>query len=548
MVAPHNFTNELTRSTIHKTLDFLGIDDTSVGADGESKRINPVELVAGAGGILNDGTVPMAADLTMGGWEIRETNGVYFREVTDPTAVSNEVIVYAKDNGGTSHLYARTDDGTVHDLLGGGIADWQEAYEADSSLDVTAAEGSPTIANSTDATDLLTLTRTFAGAGRALNVTMGASTTGDAVYITAASGATGYALVIQDAAAVAARISRSGTFFVANGSITAPSVAALNDPDSGVFFTGSDSTRVVAGGSGSYGMVLINSNQIQLITSASARIDVSSTGVIFSVQARLPGGATATPGLAFSAETNLGLYRSAAQTMRFAAGNADRILFASSAWGPIGDVPYSQFTANTPTRFVAVGGTTSTRDFGFEGGTLSASTAIRQDIFRITGTINQSGSAVGYTGILLNATETATVGADNRLLDLQVGGASKFRWLSGSGGDVVHTTGEVTSSAGTVVIATVALDDESVYNFVLEGVARDQSGTSVERCGVIVHGMAYREGGGGATLSVATVNSHASPHCAISLQANGNSIEAFGANSSGLSIKYRVLLRWQKVS
>lgn len=48
-------------------------------------------------------------------------------------------------------------------------------------------------------------------------------------------------------------------------------------------------------------------------------------------------------------------------------------------------------------------------------------------VLNLSPTINQTGSASGsYTGILLNATETSVLGTSNRLIDLQVGGSSRF--------------------------------------------------------------------------------------------------------------------------
>ncbi|MBY0316402.1 MAG: hypothetical protein K2Q26_12820, partial [Bdellovibrionales bacterium] len=48
-------------------------------------------------------------------------------------------------------------------------------------------------------------------------------------------------------------------------------------------------------------------------------------------------------------------------------------------------------------------------------------------VLNLSPTINQTGTASGsYTGILLNAIETSVLGTANRLMDLQVGGASRF--------------------------------------------------------------------------------------------------------------------------
>lgn len=68
--------------------------------------------------------------------------------------------------------------------------------------------------------------------------------------------------------------------------------------------------------------------------------------------------------------------------------------------------------------------------------TLNSGTAYGE---KILPTVNQSGSA-GYTGLLVNVTETATGSGTKKLLDLQVDGVSKF---------FVDSTGAVTSNVGT---------------------------------------------------------------------------------------------------
>ena len=102
--------------------------------------------------------------------------------------------------GSPGDVYWRTDDGTSSTAYmhtgaatsnsdwaefgpGGGVSELQGAYDGGNDIVATAAR-SIDFSNSVDLTDLLTLTRTFAGAGRALNVTMGATATGDAVHVT----------------------------------------------------------------------------------------------------------------------------------------------------------------------------------------------------------------------------------------------------------------------------------------------------------------------------------------------------------------------------
>ena len=66
-------------------------------------------------------------------------------------------------------------------------------------------------------------------------------------------------------------------------------------------------------------------------------------------------------------------------------------------------------------------------------GDMRASSGL-QSFMYLTPTIKQTSTA-GYNGILLNVTETTLGSGENNLLDLQVGGTSKFS--VGNGGEVI---------------------------------------------------------------------------------------------------------------
>lgn len=74
-------------------------------------------------------------------------------------------------------------------------------------------------------------------------------------------------------------------------------------------------------------------------------------------------------------------------------------------------------------------------------GTLTGSSGV-QNIFRVQVTANQSSTA-GYTGLLLNITETSTGSGTKSLADLQIGGSSKFK-VDNTG--AVTATGAITGS------------------------------------------------------------------------------------------------------
>ncbi len=72
-----------------------------------------------------------------------------------------------------------------------------------------------------------------------------------------------------------------------------------------------------------------------------------------------------------------------------------------------------------------------------------------QIMMEVIPTIDQSSTA-GYTGIKLNVTETATGSGDKNLLDLQVGGSSKYK---------VNSAGDLTMAGDLVVSGTVTAEE-----------------------------------------------------------------------------------------
>jgi hypothetical protein len=119
-------------------------------------------------------------------------------------------------------------------LTASGFDTLQTAYAAGNTITVTAVNGVVDISNATDATDLLHLTQTFAGAGKALLITMGASATGAGLCVV--NSGSGNAVEVKDGAnnifvvdgtgAVSLTALTASTFSTAAGDLSLSSIAA----------------------------------------------------------------------------------------------------------------------------------------------------------------------------------------------------------------------------------------------------------------------------------------------------------------------------------
>jgi len=84
-------------------------------------------------------------------------------------------------------------------ISSGGGESLQQTYAIGNTIAVTTANGALQFSNTADVTNVLELSRTFAGAGSALTVSMGATTTGIGVDIDSVAGATGVLVDITNA-------------------------------------------------------------------------------------------------------------------------------------------------------------------------------------------------------------------------------------------------------------------------------------------------------------------------------------------------------------
>jgi len=169
-----------------------------------------------------------------------------------------------------------------------------------------------------------------------------------------------------------------------------------------------------------------------------------------------------------STSTGIAFYNTADQTTNFERvigswnANVWSITTASGGTGVLrqirfGNTYYFQSDVNAnsgnPKVSIAGSGSTSTNFLNIGGVTLSGSSGTQYSV-RIANTVNQTGSAA-YTDLLINRTETAVGTGAQLLLDLQVGGNSKFR---------VDNTGTWLMTENTSLQLDPALSADGTYN------------------------------------------------------------------------------------
>lgn len=146
-----------------------------------------------------------------------------------------------------------------------GSATLQSAYEGGNTIAVVNANGSVTFSNSADTTDVVTIERTFAGAGRGLVVTTGASVTGSALFVN--NSGSGHALHIQDGGADVVVVRHNSDVEVRSafgGDILLRTQRTGNDSAGHIII---ESHHDGVGGSGDAGHVIISSQKSGAATS-----------------------------------------------------------------------------------------------------------------------------------------------------------------------------------------------------------------------------------------------------------------------------------------
>jgi hypothetical protein len=156
----------------------------------------------------------------------------------------------------------------------------------------------------------------------------------------------------------------TGALAVVAGTVTSPGIGISGDLNTGIYSPGADQLAVTAGGTG--------------------RLFVSTTAVSSSLAINHPLGASGTPSITFSGDTNTGIWSPSADAMAVSTAGAERVRFASDGKVGIG--------TTSPARLLDVAGDAS--------------------IYGVR--VGRGNSAIGSnTALGTNALDAVTTGADN---------------------------------------------------------------------------------------------------------------------------------------
>lgn len=500
----------------------------------------------------------------------------------------NEVEAPVFANGNWSGWYRVMRD--VVNYIAGGSTSLQAAYALGNTVSVAAADGAIAFSNGTDATDVLQLSRTFAGAGRALDITMGATCTSDALRVR--NSGNGSAIQVCDGSSPVIEVTGAGAVALTPTFNTDATIRALS--------AGNIVLDVQNGGGGA---VIIRN-----FGSATSQTKIDTTKI-------QPNAAyTIKPGDVVGAD---------GWTVLVQAGDGDnggqlilrdgRTLLGGSDGGILveagdavvikgigGTIDLHGIGAVTPTLQIqnpyiitekgdntlgtgvpAIQFVGSAAGIGIGGNQISlcgggiAALVVDPALFTGTGAkvgtliqpqVNQSGAG-SYTALKVNVTELGTGSGSKLLLDLQLGGVSKASVdragllqsvtaqvktpAAGAFTDsdeVTLTAGVKTTDATVTTLATLALDDGAVYWVMARVVARGTAG--VERAAYYKWACVYRQGGGAATqqgtTAAVTADIETTAGMDATIDVNGNNARVRVTGIAATTINWVCTLTYQR--
>ena len=158
----------------------------------------------GTAGIELQGNATTALSINAAGTSVLfdDTASADFMErAGDPGGTANQGKIYTKDVSTVTQLFYQDSAGVVTQLSAAAAATLQSAYVAGNTISVTTGEGAVQISDSADLTNTLEVSRTFAGGGVGVAITMGAggeAVTGTGLDAYSGTGATGDTAVFQN--------------------------------------------------------------------------------------------------------------------------------------------------------------------------------------------------------------------------------------------------------------------------------------------------------------------------------------------------------------
>lgn len=200
-----------------------------------------------------------------------------------------------------------------------------------------------------------------------------------------------------------------------NGTPAAPTFSFSSDPDTGMFRSGANALGFSTGGTE---RATLSSAGLWTTTGG-----VSSTTGTFSGVVDGANGTGAAPSFTFTSDPDTGVFRSGANALGLSTGGTERFTLTSSGhFFPFVTSTYDLGGSSNLFRDAYIG-----RQAVVTQGAITASTPF------ITQTATWNNAGVTFVNLFANVTDTASA-AGSLLVDLQVGGSSKFK--VGKAGDI----------------------------------------------------------------------------------------------------------------
>ena len=205
----------------------------------------------------------------------------------------------------------------------------------------------------------------------------------------------------------------TGALAVVAGTVTSPGIGISGDLNTGIYSPGADQLAVAAGGTG--------------------RLFVSTTAVSSSLAINHPLGASGTPSITFSGDTNTGIWSPSADAMAVSTAGAERVRFASDGKVGIGTV--------SPARLLDVAGDASIYGVrvGRGNSAIGTNTVLGADALGAA-TTGVDNTAVGNSALAVNTTGSsntalgiyALIGNTTGSFNTAVGQGALFSSLTGA--------------------------------------------------------------------------------------------------------------------